>query len=387
MKIITVRRLDSRVRLLQYAAMLAALFAAAGITAGLHGGDPASGWFLPTFAGIICAVVLAAYWHHAIDAFVGVANPLRIAGWFVASLVVTALALSYSAQGIAQAVSGHAALVRELENRIAGYSTALDEAYVKGTAWSPIIDVALQTASAYDYLMKDEQAGQHGTGKGCGSLCAQDKEFADNFHTGYDRLSDLLNNAKAMRDTGNAALVSLQDAAADGDQKAFLVAGGEVTRAVTDLNGIDPRAIITMTGVINVVRDPSGKLASVSLDGPTKAFHATADKLLGERQFVTPPTFTLISLGEATRAQMFGSALHGWLLAAGIDVMPFIFFFCGFLISREPWMNQMITREKQTREDKAAAESKRSDTLLNPPTEEKPAAKEEPKRRYLDAAE
>jgi hypothetical protein len=386
MKIVNERRLESKIRLLQSAAMLGALFAAAGITAGIHDADPAAGWLLPALAGIIAAVVLAGYWHHAIGSLVGAANPLRIAAWFLVSLAVTALALSFSAQGIAQAVAGNAALARELENRIAGYSTALDEAYVKGTAWSQIAEAALATAAGYEGGAKIEQAGQHGTGKGCGPLCAQDKEFADSFNEAGSRLNDLLDEAKAMRASGNAALVLLQDAAAAGDPTAFMAAGNDVNRAITDLNGIDPRAVVSMTGVIDVVKDPAGKL-KLDQDGPSKAFHVTADKLLAERQFAAPVPFTPISLGEATRAQMFGSALHGWLLAGGIDVMPFIFFVCGFLTSREPWMNQTITRERQSREDKAAAESKRSDTLLNPPTEEKPAAKEEPKRRYLDAAE
>jgi hypothetical protein len=60
MKFINERRLDGRVRLLQFAAMLRALFAATGIVVGIHDANPAAGWVVPALAGIVGAVAFAA---------------------------------------------------------------------------------------------------------------------------------------------------------------------------------------------------------------------------------------------------------------------------------------------------------------------------------------
>lgn len=378
MKIVNERRLDSRVRLLQYAAMLCALFAATGMMVGIHDANPAAGWVVPALAGIVGAVAFAAYWHWGIGSVVGVANPYRITAKFLLSAAVTALALAASAQGIAQGVAGHAAVIRELENRIEGYSKALDEAFVKGTAWNPLASAALSIDAGYRLLAQTEQAGQHDTGKGCGPRCAKYQEFAGAFHSAYERLTVLLDDAKVMRATGNGAITTLQQAAADGDQNAFMVGTTDVNRAITDLNGIDPRPIINVTGVTNV--DP-GSL-KMEDDRPTKEFQALAKKLLDERQYVVKPTFAPISLGEATRSQMFGSAAHGWILAGAIDVMPFFFLIAVFLMSREPWMNQMITR---TRADKKAEDRRAVKELLNPPDNENQPMHRE--RQHLDAAE
>jgi hypothetical protein len=59
---------------------------------------------------------------------------------------------------------------------------------------------------------------------------------------------------------------------------------------------------------------------------------------------------------------MFGSAAHGWILASAIDVMPFFFLIAVFLMSREPWMNQIIERRKRGPDDDAEAVHE----LLNP---------------------
>jgi hypothetical protein len=191
--------------------------------------------------------------------------------------------------------------VRELENRIEGYSKALDDAFVKGTAWSPLASAALTKEAGFIKLAELEQAGEHNTGKGCGPLCSFDKQVADSFHNAYERLTALLADAKAMRAAGNAGLTTLQEAAAEGDQKAFMIGGNEVNRAITDLNGIDPRAIIDVTGAVRVNQGRNG-VVQMEDDGPTKDFEAMANKLLAERQFVAPQTFTPISLGEATRS-------------------------------------------------------------------------------------
>ncbi|HEX4571373.1 MAG TPA: hypothetical protein VH184_13160, partial [Dongiaceae bacterium] len=147
------------------------------------------------------------------------------------------------------------------------------------------------------------------------------------------------------------------------------------------LNGIDPRPIVNVTGVTNV--DPNS--LKMEDDNSTKRFQALADKLLAERQAVELPTFTPISLGEATRSQMFGSAAHGWILASAIDLMPFFFLIAAFLMSREPWMNQLIERRKREADDDAKAVHE----LLNPklPDNENQTKSEAVERQYLDAAE
>jgi len=173
MKIVNERRLDGRVRLLQVAATLCSLFAATGIMVGIHDANPAAGWVVPALAGFVGAVAIAVFWHWAIGSITVVANPFRISAKFLLSFAATVLALSASAQGIAQGVAGHAAVVRELENRIEVYGKALNEAFVKGTAWSPLASAALSIDAGYRTLAQTEQAGQHDTGKGCGPRCAK----------------------------------------------------------------------------------------------------------------------------------------------------------------------------------------------------------------------
>ena len=382
MKIINERRLDRRVRLLQFAAMLCALFAAVGIMVGIHDANPAAGWIVPGLAGLVSGVGFAAFWHWAIGSLIIVVKPLRIALALLLSGLVTILALAGSAQGIAQSIAGHAAMVHEMENRIEGYSKALDEAFRQGTVWSQLANAALSIEAGYRALAESEQAGEHNTGKGCGPLCAKDQEFAAAFHTAGERLAALHDDANAMRVAGNGGVAALQLAAADGDQKAFLTAVTTVNRAITDLNGIDPTPIITVTGVTNV--DTSSR--KMEPDSSTAEFRALAKKLLDERQTVAPPTFTPISLGEATRAQMFGSAAHGWILAGAIDVLPFIFLIAAFLMSREPWNWGSNQRHEPTREDEAKAQ----DDHVNPKqpaAEPPPADRSQPVERPRIAAE
>ena len=42
-----------------------------------------------------------------------------------------------------------------------------------------------------------------------------------------------------------------------------------------------------------------------------------------------------LTLGEATSRQAFDSALHGWILAGVIGVLPFFFLVLVFALSRE----------------------------------------------------
>ena len=61
---ITERRIDHKVRYMRFAAVLCALFAAAGITLGIHGANLASGWLVLAFAGVVAAAGLAIFLGH-----------------------------------------------------------------------------------------------------------------------------------------------------------------------------------------------------------------------------------------------------------------------------------------------------------------------------------
>src|SRR5262249_24214031 len=135
------RRIDWKIRLAQVAADICALFAAVGIAVGLYLAND-GGWGLPILAGVATGIAFAAPWHLIIGAPVAMVHTGRIAVLFALAAVVTALMLTFSAQGIAQMVAGNAALVRELEGRIDVFSKALDEAYVNGTSWSELADAA-----------------------------------------------------------------------------------------------------------------------------------------------------------------------------------------------------------------------------------------------------
>lgn len=347
METTTERRLDSKVRWLKAGAMIGALFAAAGIGLGLYEGNPACVWLVPVAAGLVAAAIFAAFWHWAVGAITDVDHPWRIIVAMLLSLFVAGIAFWSSTFGIAQAVSGHGALVREMEARIQGYNDALQDAYVKATAWNTLTDTASTVASGYAGEAKNEADGGHGTGKGCGPRCTQLHEFAANYQAGFEALTELFASAKTMRTKGEAALDDLQAAAAKGDPEAFMRAGNAVNRAIMDMNGIDPRPVVNLMGVIHVQGNADAGKLQIEEDEPTKQFHALAEKLMQDRQVSKPVTFTPISLGEATRAQMFGSALQGWILGMAIDLMPFVFLIAAFLSSREPSMHQLVKRRRR----------------------------------------
>jgi hypothetical protein len=360
MKTIVERRIEGKIRWMRIAAMLCALFAAAGIAVGIHDANPTAGWIVPIFAGIVAAAGFAIWWHVLITSVVGMVNLYAIIAVMIACTIVTALALGASAHAIATAVAGRAALAKELEGQIGGYSKALNDAYTQGTSWGSIAGAAAARAAGYIKQAETEMDGQHGTGKGCGPLCASYKDIAESFISGQGKLEALLDDAASYRKEGEAGLVTLRAAAADGDQSDFMRGTEQVNAAIAKLNAIDPRPIVQVTGGVHVTDK------GIDLTGPTKEFQDQADKVLKERQFVTAPVFTPMSLGEATRSQMFGSAAHGWILAGVIDVLPLLFLFIAFLLSREVWLNETVTHTKVTKEDKKAADRKAVDDLMNP---------------------
>jgi hypothetical protein len=124
------------------------------------------------------------------------------------------------------------------------------------------------------------------------------------------------------------------------------------------LNAVDPRPIIEQAG---------GMVAnSTTMDRSkeTKEFVNNADKQLANRQSVVAPTFTPMSVGEATREQMLGSALHGWILASVIDPLPLFFLILAFVMSREVWMNEEIVHEDLTPEGKDGTDRARLSSLF-----------------------
>ena len=121
-----------------------------------------------------------------------------------------------------------------------------------------------------------------------------------------------------------------------------MAAAETVAQGVAKLNAIDPRPIIDTTGM--VVSSKNG----IDLSTETAEFREKADKALTDRKTVNTPVFLPMSLGEATRKQTFGSALHGWILAGAIDVLPLMFLGLIFILSREVWLHENVQRRALT---------------------------------------
>src|SRR4029077_11227078 len=132
----------------------------------------------------------------------------------------------------------------------------------------------------------------------------------------------------------------------------------EISSAIARLNGIDPRPIIENTGAVVV----SAK--GIDQSRETKDFYAIADKALAGRKAVNAPVFVPMSLGEATRHQALGSALHGWILAGAIDLLPLFFLVLAFVLSREVWLNEAVVRSKPTKEGRDAADREALESMM-----------------------
>jgi len=352
------RRIDRTVKLIGFGAVACAMFAAVGIAHGIHDQNPAGGWMLPIGAGIIAAIAFAIFWHAVTKHVVGFVRPAILVGMFASAVVVTAVALGASAQAIATAIAGRGALSAVLSEQVDGYNAALSEAYADAIAWRGIADSALVIATGFDMKAQNEASGTHGTGKGQGKNWSQYNEFASGFRNIGTSLNELLDSAKDLQTKGQRAMDQMRDTAARGDQTAFLSATGTVATVVDELNAIDPKSIIMSGGVVNL--DPKG---GVDLSSETADFRAKAEKALAERETVQVPTFRPISLGEATRKQVFDAASHAWILAGAIDVLPLLFFFVAFLMSREVWMNESVTSEALTPEGRDAVDRQKVKSL------------------------
>jgi hypothetical protein len=341
--VVVERRIDFKVRCLQLAAILCALFAAAGICHGIHEANPSGGWVLPAAAGIISAAGFAMAWHVFIGSIVGMVRLSMIISLFVCAIVVTGISLGASAQAIATAIAGRAALAAELSLKVEDYSTSLNEAYARATSWRAAADAANVLAVGLEGRAETEGGGGNGTGKGCGPKCSSMKDAAGSFRAGSDRLQALLDEATDVKKRGEAALGELRIAAAAGDQNTFMGAVETVAQAITLLNAVDPKPVVDNVGMVQF----SSK--GIDLSAETSDFRSKANAALANRpEMAKAPVFISMTLGEATRKQIIGSALHGWLMASTIDVLPLLFMLIGFIISREVWLNEEIERHSLT---------------------------------------
>ena len=66
--------------------------------------------------------------------------------------------------------------------------------------------------------------------------------------------------------------------------------------------------------------------------------------------------FVPMSLGEATRKQAFGSAMHGWIIAGAVDLMPLLCLIIAFILSREVWHNEQVPHRRLTKQERDAAD-------------------------------
>lgn len=357
----TERRIDGKTRLMKIASILCALFAAAGVAHGLHEANPDGGWLIPIFAGIVAAAALAIFWHVVIGAVVGMVRLPSIICLFVVSTIVTVVALGASAQAIATAIAGRSALSAELSAQVDAYNQRLGDAFSQATGWSSVASAAGAKGAGYEKQAETEAAGKNGTGNSCGPRCGSLQDIAASFNTSRDALNALLATAAEQRASGEKAMAMLRDAAARGDQPGFMVGAEGVSQAIAELNAIDPRPIIVNTGAV-VVSDKG-----IDLSRDTQEFYATAEKALADRVTVDSPVFVPMSLGEATRHQVFGSALHGWILAGAIDVLPLLFLILTFAVSREVWLNEDVQRAAPTHEEKNTADREKVRSLMGKP--------------------
>jgi hypothetical protein len=76
---------------------------------------------------------------------------------------------------------------------------------------------------------------------------------------------------------------------------------------------------------------------------------------------IDAPAFVPLSVGEATRNQMFGTAMLGWIMAGAIDILPLLFLILAFAFSREVWLNEEVIREHEGQD---GTDRQRLDSLM-----------------------
>jgi hypothetical protein len=347
---LTESHIDGYIRLMRIGGIASALFAAFGIAHGIHDVNPDAGWLTAGITGSVAAIGLAIFWHAAISMVYRMVRTAWICATFALCLVVTAFGVGASAQAIATMVAGQPSLVAELSTQVDAHNRALAEAYKQATGWRGVAEAATVLATGYDARAEMEAGGKHGTGKGQGQKWSSYKEFADGYRSSAAALNALLDDATEIQAIGNTQMTRLRTAAAHGDQEAFLNASGDIASTITRLDAIDPKPIVANMGVV------SASAKGIDLTPETQDFKAKADKAFAGRQSVDGPVVMPISLGEATRRQMGATAMHAWILASVVDIIPLGLLLLGFIGSREVWLHAQVVRRKLTPEDRNEAD-------------------------------
>jgi len=281
-----------------------------------------------------------------------------IVALFVVAAIVTTASWGISAQSIATAVAGRSAMSAELSAQVDTFNQTMAKAYAEATGWKGIAGSAAAKAAGFRLQADTEAGGSNGNGKGCGPICASYRDEAGSFANSKAELDGLLKEADDDRDQGEAAMSDLRSAAARSDQEAFIAAADHVDQSIEKLNAIDPTPIIRTTGAVHT----SSK--GIDLTKETAEFRADADKALANRKTVAAPTFTPMAIADATRRQMLGAAMHGWIMAGVIDLLPLLFLILAFAFSREVYLNEEVMREKVTHEGQDDIDRRRINSML-----------------------
>jgi hypothetical protein len=262
-------------------------------------------------------------------------------------VVLTGLTLGASALSIAAAVAGNGATQAVLADRVDGYAQTLDAAHSEALTFSPLILQASATSAGFEVMASQEAGGNLGSGAGEGPRYAEMMSTAAAFDRMSEGLTALEATAAEERAKGDLAIANLREAAATGNQPAFIAATVALGSAVSGLNAIDARPI-TLAGM--VTSDASGE---VSMDAQTERFQAEAAVVLAERESVPVPTFAPFSVFDAVRWEAFGAALHGVIVAASVDLLPLLALMIVMLTGADPMLRD-APREKPLRRSGAS---------------------------------
>ena len=299
---------------------------------------------MPILAGIVAAPALAIFWHVVIGTVVGMVRLTMIVALFVVAVIVTVISLGASAQAIATAVAGRAALSAELSAVVDGYNQKLAKAYAEATGWSGIATSAGAKAAGYATQAETEVGWFERLRQGLRPALRLAARHRGGVSPPASRRStDCL---RTQPTSVRRATPIWRTARRRRSCRPERLHGRSRRRpaAIAKLNAIDPRPIIVNTGAVVVSKK------GIDLTKETADFQATANKALANRQTGRAPIFTPMSVGEATRKQILGAAMHGWILASAIDLLPLFFLILAFVLSREVWLNEEVIREKLTHE-------------------------------------
>ncbi|MCF1708694.1 hypothetical protein L0V05_07675 [Tabrizicola sp. J26] len=340
-------------RLAQSAAIGCSAFAALGTALGYYaaGGHP----IVAAAGGLVLAGALGVSWHIAIGAASRARTVLGTTAIILTGFALTAVAIGASAQAVVVTMAGRSALSAELIERVEPISDALATASAQSDL-SPLIGSAASIAAGYRAMAGQEAKGAFGK-SGEGPRFATLTLAAEGFDTAQQTLTALDAKSGEIHARGLNAIAALRAAAAMGDQAAFLTAAQDVAAAVTDLQSLDPSVVVQTTGIVRV----DGETIA-GLDAPTQGWVSQAQAWSDNHASVSVPIPAPISLGEAVRAQAFGAALHAWIAAGAIDMLPLIALLLIVSLRAEPLMRDRIQppEEAEIGEREAALRNRES---------------------------